>query len=272
MSGEPHNPPMAGLEFHVLGPLEVLRDGRPIRLGGERQRALLAILLVHANEVVSSDRLISQLFGADASETAANTLQVAVSRLRRTLEEEELLVTRPRGYLLRARPEQLDIALFERMLEDGRRALTADDPVRASVCLREALALWRGPPLADLSLLDFAQPEIRRLEELRLTAVEDRIDADLALGRDAELVPELEGLVAQNPLQERLRGQLMLALYRAGRQAHALEVYRQTMLLLSDELGLEPSRSLQRLERSILQQDDSLEPGVRASPRTAAEA
>ncbi len=267
----------ARLEFRVLGPLEVRRDGQLVRLGGERQRALLALLLVHANEVVPTDRLIDELFGDDAPETAGNAVQVAVSRLRRLLGnggatdgDDGVLVTRPRGYLLQADREQLDVALFEHLAESGRRALDRGDPVAAATSLREALALWRGPALADLALLDFAQPEIRRLEELRLAALEDRVDADLALGRDAELVPELEALVAANPLQERLRGQLMLALYRAGRQADALEVYRQTRELLRDELGLEPSRALQQLERSILQQDALLERPAPRPPEDAA--
>ena len=272
------SPGLVALEFCVLGPLEVWRDGRPVRLGGERQRALLALLLLHANEVVPSDRLIEQLFGDDASERAANTLQVSISRLRRLLEhgggsngEGEVLVTRPPGYLLLAEAHQLDVALFERLLEQGRRALAANDAVAAAATLREALALWRGPALADLALLEFVQPEIRRLEELRLAAVIERIEADLALGRAAEVVPELEALAEANPFQERLRGQLMLALYRSGRQADALQVYRRARELLRDELGLEPSRALQELERSILVQDASLELEVR-QPVSATEA
>src|SRR6266571_7384260 len=206
-----------GLAFRVLGPLEVLREGRPLRLGGERQRALLALLILSANEVVPSDRLIEALFGPDAPATAGNALQVAVSRLRRLLDDGGsdgdggVLLTRPRGYELRAGPEQLDVALFECLVAEGREALELGDPAGAAARLREALALWRGPALADLSLLEFAQPEIRRLEELRLAALMERIDADLALGRDVELVAELEALVAANPLQERLRGQLILA-------------------------------------------------------------
>ena len=260
-----------GLAFRVLGPLEVLREGRPLRLGGERQRALLALLILSANELVPSDRLIDALFGPDAPATAGNALQVAVSRLRRLLDDGGsdgdggVLLTRPRGYELRAGPEQLDTALFERLVAEGREALELGDPAGAAARLREALALWRGPALADLSLLEFAQPEIRRLEELRLAALMERIDADLALGRDAELVAELEALGAANPLQERLRGQLMLALYRSGRQADALTVYRDTRELLSDELGLEPSRALQKLERAILRQDPSLEHETRPS-------
>jgi len=264
------------LEFRLLGPLEVRREGRPLRLGGERQRALLALLLLHANEVVPSERLIEELFGDDASESAANALQVGISRLRRVLGnghssggEGGVVLTRPRGYLLRTDPEQLDVALFERLLAEGRRELATGDAIAAAATLREALALWRGPALADLALLEFTQPEIRRLEELRLSALMERIEADLALGRADELFPELDALVEANPLQERLRGQLMLALYRSGRQADALEVYRQTRELLRDELGLEPSKALQELERSILRHDSALD--LEASPPVEAE-
>jgi DNA-binding SARP family transcriptional activator/DNA-binding beta-propeller fold protein YncE len=263
----------AKLEFRLLGPLEVWREGRPLRLGGERQRALLALLLLHANEVVPKERLIDELFDNDASESGTNALQVGISRLRRLLAndrtsngEGDVLVTRPPGYLLRAEPEQLDVALFEGLLVEGRRTLSAGGAFAAAATLREALALWRGPPLADLALLEFAQPEIRRLEELRLAAMMERIEADLALGRAAEVIPELEALVEANPLQERLRGQLMLALYRSGQQADALEVYRQTRKLLRGELGLEPSKALQGLERSILRQDVSLDADVAARP------
>jgi len=265
---------VATLQFRLLGPLEVWREGRPLRLGGERQRALLALLLLHANEVVPSERLIEELFGGDASETGVNALQVGISRLRRLLGESRssngdrgVLLTRPPGYLLRAEPEQLDVALFEQLLARGRQSLAERDAAAAATRLREALALWRGPALADLALLEFAQPEIRRLEELRLSALMERIEADLALGRADEVIPELEALVEPNPLQERLRGQLMLALYRAGRQADALEVYRQTRELLRNELGLEPSKALQELERSILRQEAALD--VEAGPLPA---
>jgi DNA-binding SARP family transcriptional activator/WD40 repeat protein len=250
------------LEFRLLGPLEVWRNGEPIPLGGERQRALLALLLLHANELVTTERLVDQLFGGDESDGTVNALRVAVSRLRRLLDDGEdngVVVTRSGGYLLRAQPGQVDAALFEQELEDGQRLLAAGETAAASAALREALARYRGPVLADLSLLEFVQPLARRLEELRLTALVARLDADLALGHDAELIGELERLIAEHPFQERLRAQLMLALYRSGRQADALGVYRQTRVLLREELGLEPSKNLQHLEQSILRQDPSLD-------------
>ena len=224
---------MPAIEFRVLGPLEVSRDGRPLKLGGEWQHALLALLLLRANEVVPSERIVEELF-RDAARDPANALQVAISRLRRSLAD-GVLETRPRGYLLHAGPDELDSARFERLADEGRRQLSSGDPDAAAATLTTALGLWRGPPLQEVALLDFAQPEIRRLEELRLSARTDRIDAELALGRADELVAELEALTAAHPLQERLRGQLMLALYRAGRQADALEVYRQTRELLNAE-------------------------------------
>jgi len=261
---------IGALRFGVLGPLEVLRDGRPLRLGGGRQRALLALLLLHANELVATEQLVDQLFGGESSEGTANALHVAVSRLRRLLEGVEgggVLLTRPGGYLLATEPGGLDAELFERLVVEGRGLRAGGDAESAAARLREALALWRGPPFADVASLEFVQPEIRRLEELRLVAVMERVDADLALGRDAELIGELEMLVASNPLQERLRGQLMMALYRGGRQTDALAVYRQASELLRHELGLEPSRALQELEHSILTQDSALELAPREAVR-----
>lgn len=256
------------VEFRVLGPVAALREGQPIRLGGERLRALLALLLLHANEPVSTDQLIEELFGGERSDASLGAVRVAISRLRRLLgngegEGDAVLVTRPRGYVLRAEVGQLDAALFERLLAEGRQLREAGDAPAAAARLREALSLWRGSPFADLTSLEFVQAEIRRLEELRLIALMERIDADLAAGDGAELVGELGALVADNPFQERLRGQLMLALYRGGRQADALELYRQTRELLRDELGLEPSRQLRKLERLILQHDRALDsPGA----------
>jgi DNA-binding SARP family transcriptional activator/WD40 repeat protein len=251
------------LRFRLLGPLEVVKGGEPLHLGGERQRGLLALLLLHANELVTTEQLVEQLFGANASEASVRAVRVAVSRLRRLLDE-EILPTRPGGYVIYADPSQLDVAEFEALVIGGRGALERGDPTSAAMSFRSALALFRGPPLADLALLDFVQPEVRRLEELRLSALMDRIDADLALGRGGELVAELEALVQAHPFQERLRGQLMLALYRSGRQSDALEAYRRTRSLLADELGLEPSRALQQLERSMLRHDAALDLPERA--------
>jgi DNA-binding SARP family transcriptional activator/WD40 repeat protein len=246
------------LRFRLLGPLEVLRDGEPLRLGGERQRGLLAFLLLHANELVTTERLVEQLFDGGDSDASTRAVRVAVSRLRRLLDE-ETLATRPGGYVVHADPTQLDLAEFELLVAEGRAALAAGNAESAAAVFRAALALFRGAPLGDLAPLDFLQPERRRLEELRLSALMDRIDADLALGRGGDLVAELETLVEQAPYQERVRGQLMLALYRSGRQTDALEVYRRTRELLAEELGLEPSRALQELERAMLQHDPSLE-------------
>jgi DNA-binding SARP family transcriptional activator len=243
------------MEFRILGPLEVVEQDAPLRLGGGKQRALLAVLLLHANEVVSTDRLVEELWGEDRPPTAAKIVQVYVSQLRRLLADGTLLTRRP-GYVLRVEPADLDLARFEQLVAEAR----TSEPAAAAEKLREALALWRGPPLADFAYEQFAQTEIARLEELRLAAVEARIAADLELGRHAELVGELEALVSEHPLRERLRGQLMLALYRCGRQAEALEAYRRGRRLLADELGLEPNVELQELEKAILVQDPSLAP------------
>ena len=222
------------------------------------------MLLLHANEVVSSDRLIDELWGESPPSSAAKSVQVYVSGLRKELGEGRLL-TRPPGYVLQVEPSELDLAVFERLLEEARRA----EPAAARQKLQEALALWRGPPLADLAYESFAQADVARLEELRWAALEQRIDADLATGRHAEIVGELESLIAQNPLKERLRGQLMLALYRSGRQAEALEAYRHAQRELAEELGLEPSADLRRLERAILEHDPSLDLPSAAPAATA---
>jgi predicted ATPase/DNA-binding SARP family transcriptional activator len=244
------------VDFGILGPLEVTDHGREPVIASGKQRALLAILLLHANEVVSSDRLIEELWGEQPPASVAKSLQVQVSRLRKALGGREgPLITGPNGYSIRVAPGELDLERFTRLAEDGRRALGADDPGRGADLLREALSLWRGPPLADFAFESFAQPEIGRLEELRLAALEDRLDADLACGQHAELVGELEALVAAHPLRERLRRQLVLALYRAGRQADALEAYRAARAQLMDELGLEPTPELRQLEQAILTHD-----------------
>jgi DNA-binding SARP family transcriptional activator len=254
------------MDFRILGPLEVRDGDRVIALGGTRQRAVLAVLLLHANQVVSSERLIDELWGEEPPKAAAASLRVFVSELRKALEpkrgrraEGQVLLTRPPGYLLRAERDELDLSRFERLLEEGRQRLVADMPEVAAQTLREALALWRGPALADFAYEPFAQAATARLEELRVTALELRIEADLALGRHSELVGELEALVAEHPLHERLRRQLMLALYRSGRQSEALDTYRQARRALVEELGIEPSPALQELERAILRQDSALD-------------
>ena len=247
------------MEFRILGPLELVENGRPVEVAGGRQRTLLALLLVHANEVVSRDRLVDGLWGERPPATAAKVLQNAVAQLRRSLGD-DVIVTRAPGYVLRVEPDAIDARRFEALLEDGRRTLAAGDAAEAARILREALALWRGRPLEEYAYEPFAEPEIARLEELRLRALEERMEADLALGRHADLVGELERLVAEHPLRERPRAQLMLGLYRSGRQAEALQAYQQGRRLLTEELGLEPGAALQRLEKQILTQDPALEP------------
>lgn len=245
------------MEFRVLGPLEVVEEGHTLALAAGKQRALLAILLLRANEVVSTDELVDGLWGEQPPASAAKSVQIYVSQLRKAIGNGALL-TRPPGYVLRIEPGELDLDRFENLLAEGKQALAAGHADDAETKLRDALSIWRGAPLADFTYDPFAQPEIARLEELRLCALEERIEAELALGRHADLIGELEGLVAQHPLRERLRAQLMLALYRSGRQAEALELYQQTRRLLRDELGLEPNPALQDLEQAILRQDPAL--------------
>ena len=246
------------MEFRILGALEVAVDGRPLPLGGPAQRALLALLLLHANEVVSSDRLLDELWADGPPASGATALQVRVSQLRKALGPAgERLETLPPGYLFRVERGELDLERFSQLVEEADGA----SPALAAERLRDALALWRGPPLADLSYESFAQQAIRRIEELRIAALERRIDADLALGRHADVVAELEALVAAEPLRERFRGQLILGLYRSGRQADALAAYQDARHALVNELGLEPSPALQELERAILQQDPELDLG-----------
>jgi DNA-binding SARP family transcriptional activator len=250
------------MDFRVLGPLEVVgRDG-PLPLGGVKQRSLLAVLLLHANRVVSRDGLIDALWGARPPLTCNKTIQVHISRLRKALGDSRLVTQTP-GYALYLEPGELDLARFERLVGDARQA----PPELAAAKLREGLELWRGPPLSDLAYEQFAQAEIARLVELRLAALEQRLEADLALGLHADLVGELEGLVSAHPLRERFRYQLMLALYRCERQAEALDAYRAARRELSEELGLEPSDSLRRLEQAILQHDPGLE--LAGSPSAA---
>jgi YVTN family beta-propeller protein len=257
------------MQFRILGSLEVARDGRPVTLGGTRQRAVLAILLLHRQEVVSVDRLVDELWGERPPGTATKTVQVYVSRLRKELGE-GVLLTRGGGYVLDIEPEQLDGARFERLAHEGMGALDRDEVSSARDLFGEALALWRGPALDDLAYEQFAQGEIARLEELRLATLEARIEADLALGRHSELVPELEILVREHPVRERLRAQLILALYRSGRQADALASYRDARRALVEELGLEPSRELKELEQRVLTQDPVLDAPARRAPAGAA--
>ncbi len=240
------------MDFRILGALEVVDDGdRRLPLGGYRQRALLALLLTRANEVVSLDSLVDDLWGATPPKAAANTVQYYVSQLRKVLGADRIL-TRSPGYAARVEPGELDLERFERLVAVG-----------SGEALREALSLWRGSALADFPFEPFAQATIGRLEELRVVALEQRVEVDLAEGRHADLVGELAALVAEHPLRELLRGQLMLALYRSGRQAEALEVYKATRRILVDELGIDPSPALQELERAILRQDSSLVPAAR---------
>ncbi len=251
-----------GFEFRILGPLEVRLDGTPVQIGGPRQRALLAMLLLSANRVVSRDRLIDELLPDAPAQNADHQLRVQVSRLRRALSpngsQSQRLLTRAPGYLFEVEPGELDLHWFEQLLADGDAALAQGEFGQAAQTLREAESLWRGRPLADLEFEPFARVDVERLEDLRLVALEQRIEAELALGRHGMLVPQLEAAVTEHPLRERLRGQLMLALYRCGRQAEALEAYRTARAHLSEELALEPSPALQQLERSILRQEDGL--------------
>ena len=252
------------LEFRILGPLEVLDGEEVLHLGGQKQRALLAILLLDPNRVVSTDRIVDALWGEQPPRTAATSLQNFVSQLRKLLGP-ETLVTKPPGYELRLAGEQLDLQRFRRLVDEAR----GEPPEERAERLQLALALWRGPPLADLGFESFAQSEIARLEESRLAVVEDRIEAELEAGRHAELAGELETLAEEHPLRERLRAQLMLALYRAGRQAEALQIYHDTRRVLVEELGIDPSPSLQHLHGSILRQDPGLEMGGPAAAAPA---
>jgi class 3 adenylate cyclase len=252
------------MDFRVLGPLEVADGPRVLDLGGQKPRLLLAALVLEANRVVARDRLIDALWGEEPPETAVTAVQVYVSRLRKVLPA-GALVTRPPGYLLATDADSIDVTRFERLVAEGREALDGGDAELASSLFVEALALWRGPPLAEFSE-PFARIERGRLEELHVAALEDRIEADLARGGRVPLIGELEALIAEHPHRERLRGQLMLALYRAGRQAEALETYQEGRRILADELGLEPTESLKELQRLILAHEPSLDPQAPRAP------
>ena len=242
------------MEFRILGPLEVYEGEKPVRLGGRNQRALLALLLLNAGEVVSTDRLIDGLWGEEPPRTASTSLQNAVSQLRKLLTAERV-VTKAPGYLLRLDGDELDTVRVSELVATAR---TADAEARVA-SLREAESLWHGSPLADFAFDSFAHSAIARLEELRLNVTEERIEAELELGRHADAIGELEALLAEHPLREGFRRHLMLALYRSGRQADALQVYQDGRRALIEQLGIDPSPTLQRLHGAILRQERSLE-------------
>jgi DNA-binding SARP family transcriptional activator len=254
------------VDFGILGPLQVRRGVDRVKVGGANQRAALAVLLIHANEVVSSDRLIDAIWADDAPADAAHALHVYVSVLRKVLEPDHLpgeawrvVVTKAPGYAIELDPERFDRSRFERLASEGRRALSAGHHARAANALGAALALWRGEALADFTYQDFAAAEATRLNEQRLNVLEDRIDADLALGRHAALVEELRAAVHDNPTREGLWAQLMLALYRSGRQTDALHTYQELAHTLREEFGLNPNPELVRLEEAILLQKPELD-------------
>jgi DNA-binding SARP family transcriptional activator len=260
------------LDFRILGPLEVVGETGALQLGGPKRRAVLAILLLDANRVVPIERLADAVYGDAVPASAVTQLQGQISQLRKLLDPSHppgapgaLLETREPGYVIRIAPEQVDLRRFERLTEEARRSLAAGDAQSAAAGLRDALELWRGPALADLADEPFARAVVARLEELRLAAVEYRIEAELALGRHLELVAELEPLVHEHPYRERLRGLLMLALYGSGRQTDALAVYRDARRELVESFGVEPAPGLQELERAILRQDPELAPGPSAT-------
>jgi DNA-binding SARP family transcriptional activator len=242
------------LDFRILGPVEVWDDEAQLQLGGPKQRAVLALLLLDAGRVVSTDRLIDALWGEQPPATAATSLQNFISQLRKVVGA-DVLVTKPPGYRLQLEPEQLDLERFRRLVEGSRQ----EGATERAAKLREALGLWRGPALADLAFESFALGESARLEELRLAALEERIEAELESGRHGDLVGELEALAREHPLREQLRRSLMLALYRSGRQAEALQVYHDARRALVDELGIEPSAALQQLHGAMLRHDPQLE-------------
>lgn len=255
------------MDFRILGPLEVTDEGRSVSIKGPKLQAVLVLLLLNEGEIVSRERLIDELWGEEPPPSAAKTLQVHVSRLRRDLGE--IIVTRGGGYLIEVEDGALDLQRFQRLVDAGREAMGAGEPGLAEERLSEALQLWRGPPFAGLGDDRFARVEAERLNDLRLDALEERIEAELALGREPEAIAELEPLVAHHPYRERPRAQLMLALYRGGRQAEALEAYRDARTALVENLGIEPGPRLQELHSAILAQDPALE-GTRPAPATPA--
>jgi DNA-binding SARP family transcriptional activator/tetratricopeptide (TPR) repeat protein len=245
------------MDFRILGPLEVIEDGQALALGAAKQQVLLAVLLLHPNEVVSVSRLVDELWGDAPPATATKVVQGYVSGLRKLLGA-QTIITGAGGYFVRVEPDCLDVGRFESLAAEGRTFMPSD-PARAVELFGRALRLWRGPPLAGLELMSVARSETQRLVEAQLTAVEQRIEADLVLGRHADLVQQLPKLVAQHPYRERLRTHLMLALYRCGRQVEALEAYRDSRRILVSELGMEPSRELQLLHEQMLAHDPALD-------------
>jgi len=256
------------MDFRILGPLEVRDGDREVQLRGGKERALLALLLVNVNRTLALDRIVDGLWGEDVPETAQKMVQVHVSRLRKVLDPQTIR-TRPPGYALVLPPEQLDLHRFETGVLDARRSLDSGQAHEAAGRFREALSLWRGPALAEFTSEPFAESEQARLEDLRMYAVEGLLDAELELGHHRAAVGELEALIAEHPLRERLRRQHMIALYRSGRHAEALAGYQTFRRTLSEELGIEPSASLRELERQILQQDPSLELQARVETHTS---
>jgi DNA-binding SARP family transcriptional activator/ABC-type sugar transport system substrate-binding protein len=270
------------VEYRILGPLEVVEDGNPVALGTLKERLVLGILLLHANEFVSRERLIDELWGVSPPATARKAVNVYISKLRQTLtrDGEDPIATADGGYRLVVDLERLDSGRVSGLIAEARERMAAGDPEAASGLLEQALAFWRGPTLAGLQLESLGRDEVAAFDELRLAALMDRIDCQLALGRHDQVLGELSVLVREHPLRERLRAQQMLALYRAGRQAEALAAYREARRVLVDDLGIEPSEALQRLQQAILRHDTSLETptgtaaidGGRALPATPAEA
>jgi DNA-binding SARP family transcriptional activator len=260
------------MDFRILGPLEALDGRQRVALGGSKRRAVLALLLLHAGETLSTDRMIDDLWGEHPPAAAAKTLQVHISRLRKALGggSADVVVTRGHGYELRLDPEHLDARRFERLVAEGRTQLDGGRPEAAMPALEQALSLWRGPPLADLAYEAFAQREIARLEDLHGAAIELLIEAKLMLGRHVEVIGQLESLVDEHPYREGLRAQLMLALYRADRQADALQAYQDARRMLVEELGIEPGERLRALEAAVLAQDPALAAPAAAPPRPAA--
>jgi basic membrane lipoprotein Med (substrate-binding protein (PBP1-ABC) superfamily)/DNA-binding SARP family transcriptional activator len=266
------------VDYRLLGPLEVVDDGRRVVLGGARQQALLTLLLLRRNQVVATEAIVEELWAGEQPRTAHQIVRVYVSQLRKALEpdrgddEPRILLTHGAGYMLRTEPDEVDLDRLDALRADARRLVADGRAAEAAAVLREALALWRGPPLHDVAYESFAQHEVTRLEELRLVTLEDRFEAELAAGDDAAVVADLEPLVAANPLRERLRAQLMLALYRTGRQADALTAYADARRVFVEELGLEPAERLSELQARILRHDPALErEGQSTSPAQAAQ-